>query len=106
MSIIHLTNDNFEKEVINCAKVVLVDFWAVWCNPCRMLAPVIEELAEEVKDDVKICKLDVDSAGSIASDYGIKSIPTVIIFKNGQITETFVGVRSKEDLLQALQRQK
>jgi thioredoxin 1 len=100
MSVLHLLSDDFEDEVLNSQKTVLVDFWANWCNPCRMLAPVIEELADEVGDDVKVCKLDVDSAGSIAADYGIKSIPTVIIFNN----EKFVGIRSKADYLQALRK--
>ncbi|NLB35848.1 MAG: thioredoxin [Clostridiales bacterium] len=104
MSVLHLSSDDFEDEVLNCQKTVLVDFWANWCNPCRMLAPVIEELADEVGDDVKVCKLDVDSAGSIAADYGIKSIPTVIIFNNGKIVEKFVGIRSKADYLQALRK--
>lgn len=104
MSVLHLLSDDFEDEVLNCQKTVLVDFWANWCNPCRMLAPVIEELADEVGDDVKVCKLDVDSAGSIAADYGIKSIPTVIIFNNGKIVEKFVGIRRKADYLQALRK--
>jgi thioredoxin 1 len=104
MSVLHLLSDDFEDEVLNSQKTVLVDFWANWCNPCRMLAPVIEELADEVGDDVKVCKLDVDSAGSIAADYGIKSIPTVIIFNNGKIVEKFVGIRSKADYLQALRK--
>jgi len=104
MSVVHLSSDNFENEVLKSPKTVLVDFWASWCNPCRMLAPVIEELANEVGAEVKVCKLDVDSAGSIAENFGIKSIPTVIIFKDGRITEKFVGVRNKEDYLQALKK--
>ena len=98
-----LTNSNFETEVLNSDKPVLVDFGADWCGPCKMLAPIIEELSNEV-DDVKIGKLNTDENPDIARQYGIMSIPTMIIFKNGNIADTIVGFHSKNDLLEILSK--
>jgi len=100
--IIILTTDNFADETAK--GVVLVDFWATWCIPCRALAPVIEEIAEQAKGKIKVGKVDIDSDGPLANQFGIQSIPTVIIFKDGQKMETFVGIQSKEALVNALSK--
>lgn len=100
--IIILTTDNFADETAK--GVVLVDFWAKWCIPCRALAPVIEEIAEQAKGKIKVGKVDIDSDGPLANQFGIQSIPTVIIFKDGQKMETFVGIQSKEALVNALSK--
>lgn len=99
---INLTADSFSSEVLQSASPVLVDFWAAWCGPCRMLAPVIDQLADETSGTAKICKLDVDAEGALAARYGVMSIPTVLVFKNGEETARFVGVQAKETLLGAL----
>lgn len=95
--ITYLNNDNFQSEALG-AGVVLVDFYADWCGPCKMIAPVLEELAAEFDGRAKICKVDVDNNDELASKYGIRSIPTLIIFKNGQEAEKSVGFSSKEAL--------
>ncbi len=94
--IVYLNSDNFSDEVEKYSGVVLVDFYADWCGPCRMLAPVIEQLANEYAGRAKICKINTDDAQSIAYKYQISGIPTVILFKNGKIVETIVGFRPKE----------
>ncbi|SHH75601.1 thioredoxin [Sporobacter termitidis DSM 10068] len=94
MEILHLTKNDFNDVI--ASGTVLVDFWAGWCMPCKMLAPVIEELAEELKDSVKTGKVDVDAEGELAAEYGVMSIPTVIVFRNGQEAKRFVGVQPKE----------
>ena len=99
MDIIHLTEDTFEETIAD--GTVLVDFWATWCGPCRMLAPTIEKLAEEYPD-VKVCKVDVDENQGLAMEYRIMSIPTVMIFKDGELAETFIGVRPIDDFRRAL----
>ena len=95
---INLNNDNFEAEVIKSEKPVLVDFWATWCGPCKMLAPVLAEFAEEHKDKIKVGKVNVDEQSDLASKYQISSIPTLILFRNGQIVNTTVGYHSKGEL--------
>lgn len=94
-----LTNENFIEEVINSKLPVLVDFWATWCGPCRMLAPTIEELANEYDGKIKVAKLNVDDAEDLAVSYSVSSIPTVMIFKNGEKTAQSIGYVEKEKLV-------
>ncbi|MBQ9978988.1 MAG: thioredoxin [Clostridia bacterium] len=101
MSLININNSNFESEVINSDKKVLVDFWAPWCGPCRMLLPTIEELANSLTD-VKICKVNVDDEGELATKFGIMSIPTLMVFENGSVVNRSVGVRSEDEILEML----
>jgi thioredoxin 1 len=97
-NIVTLTADSFTKEVLESQSPVLVDFWAEWCGPCKMIAPVLDELATEYAGKIKIGKVDIDQHQSLAAQYGVRSIPTLLIFKNGQVTEQMVGARSKRDL--------
>ena len=101
MSAIRITSENFAEEVLNSEKPVLVDFWATWCGPCRMLGPVIEEIADE-RTDVKVCKINVDEEKKLAMKYRVMSIPTVLVFKNGQVVKQSVGAVPKEDILELL----
>lgn len=96
--VIEITKDNFETEVLNSDRPVFVDFWAEWCGPCKMIAPIIDQIAEEVQG-VKIGKINVDEQPTLASNYGIMSIPTMLLFKNGQIANKAVGAKSKPELL-------
>ena len=93
-----ITMDNFEQEGLNSDVPVMIDFWATWCMPCKMLAPVIEELAEEANGAYKVGKIDVDRSPSLAAQFGVMSIPTVIVFKNGKAAEKSVGVVPKNQL--------
>ena len=101
MAEITITKNNFQKEVLDSDKPVLIDFWATWCGPCRMLAPVIEELANE-RTDIKVGKVNVDDEGELASAFGVASIPTVVLMKNGKVVAQSVGYRPKEQLLDML----
>jgi len=92
----HFTDENFEEEVLRSEKPVLVDFYAEWCGPCKMMAPVIDELAEEMKDSWLVCKVNVDEAPEAAGKYGVQSIPTLIVFKKGEETNRSMGFKSKE----------
>ena len=93
-----ITPENFEAEVANAGKPVLVDFWAPWCGPCRQIAPALEELSEELGDQVTIAKLNTDDHPELASQFGIRGIPTMILFKNGEIADTKVGAAPKSAL--------
>ena len=101
MSALHVTNENFEAEVLKSEKPVLVDFWASWCGPCQMLLPVIEELAGEV-GDAKICKVNVDEEPELAEKYSVMTIPTLIVFRDGKPAEKSIGVISKEQILKLI----
>ena len=90
--------DDFQKEVINTEGPVLVDFWAEWCGPCKQLAPLVEDASEEFKDKIKVCKMDVDSNRETAAEFGIRSIPTLMIFENGEPIGTEIGALSKLQL--------
>ena len=100
--VIELSEQNWEQEVVNSDKPVLVDFWAPWCGPCRIIAPIIEELAEEFGDKIKVGKLNTDENPNIAMRYGIRAIPTIILFKNGEVVDTRIGVQPKEALKQMI----
>ena len=102
MAELTITQQNFEQEVLLAKEPVLVDFWATWCGPCRMLAPVIEEIANEYAGKVKVGKVNVDDERELALEYGVSSIPTVMVFQNGEVKETSVGYRPKEEIEQLL----
>ena len=104
MSEVILNDGNFTEEVENASGVVLVDFSAKWCGPCKMLAPVVEELAEEYDGECKICALDVDQNPNMSQKYGVQSIPTIIIFKDGEIIDTSLGFRGKDALKEQLDK--
>ena len=101
MAVIHVTNDTFEQEVLQAKEPVLVDFWATWCGPCQMVAPVLEEIAEEMKD-AKVCKIDVDEQPELAREYRVMSIPTLMVFKDGQAVKREVGAKPKNEILEML----
>lgn len=101
-SVIELTDATFDNTVHNSDVPVLVDFWAPWCGPCKMIAPIIKEIAEEYADKAKICKLDTDEARDSAMEFGISAIPTIILFKDGQVQKKWVGLTSKKDLAEAI----
>ncbi len=96
-----VTKDNFDKEITEAKETVLVDFWAAWCMPCKMLSPVIDAIAEERKD-VKICKINIDEEQELAIRFGIMSIPTVMVFKDGKVAGKSIGLVSKEEILSLL----
>jgi thioredoxin 1 len=100
------TDNNFEHEVLGSEHPVLVDFWAPWCGPCRMIAPMVEELAKENVGSFKIGKINIDDSPNVAQNYGVSAIPTLMIFKNGEVVERFVGVRPKNQLQAAIDQAK
>ena len=102
--IINLTNDTFDETVLNSDKPVVVDFWATWCGPCRMVGPVMEELASDYDGKVQIAKVNVDDQGELAAKFKIMSIPTILAFKNGEIAEKAVGARSKEEFSEMIDK--
>ncbi|MEG0545749.1 MAG: thioredoxin [Oscillospiraceae bacterium] len=101
MSVLTITKDNFTKEVQNSEDTVLIDFWASWCGPCRMVSPIVDEIAEEVTDK-KVGKINVDEEPELAQAFGVMSIPTLIVMKGGKVISTSVGAKSKADILEML----
>lgn len=101
---IEITKQNFKTEVLDFQGKVLVDFWAPWCGPCQMLGPVMEEISTENEGKVKVVKLNVDDNQDISAEYNVSAIPTVILFDNGQIKETFIGFKQKQDYLAAVNK--
>lgn len=97
MSIINLTKDSYHNEVMETEKVVVIDFWATWCGPCKMMAPVVEEVAKDYPD-VKVCKVNVDEEPELSNAFKIVSIPTIVVIKNGEIIDSVVGYRPREDI--------
>jgi thioredoxin 1 len=102
MDLLHITDASFQQDVLNSEKPVLIDFWAEWCGPCRMIAPIVEELAGEYAGRAVIAKCDVDSNQEIAINYGIRSIPTLLIFKGGQVVEQIIGAVPKKQIVDRL----
>lgn len=100
--VLELTDSNFESEVLNSDQPVLVDFWATWCGPCKMIAPTIEELAGDFAGKARVGKIDIDHNQEITMKHGIQAIPTILIFKGGQVVQRFQGVNPKEKLAEAL----
>jgi len=98
MSVVKLTAESFEEEVLKEKKPVLIDFWAAWCGPCKMLSPVVDALAKE-RDDIKVCKVNVDEQSEIAEKFNIMTIPTLMVFKDGVMVHTSVGVKTKAEIL-------
>ena len=102
--IVDVTDQNFESEILKSDKPVIIDFWAEWCAPCKQIAPVIKDLAEQYGDRVKIAKMDIDSNPSTPGQYGIRAIPTVLSFKDGQVVDQLQGVRPKADFEAAIEK--
>jgi thioredoxin 1 len=103
-NIVVLTQENFAKEVLESTAPVLVDFWAEWCGPCKMIAPALDELADEYDGRAKVGKVNIDEQQGLAAEYGVRAIPTLLLFNNGQVADQMVGARSKRDLKASLDR--
>jgi thioredoxin 1 len=101
-----LSDQEFQSEVLQSTEPVLIDFWAPWCGPCRMIAPIVEELASENAGAVKVAKINIDNSPNTAASYGVSSIPTLMIFKNGEVVDRFVGVQPKKRLQDAIEQAK
>ena len=98
MKVLHINKDNFHKEVLNSDKPVLLDFFASWCGPCRMVGPILDEIAEE-REDIKVCKVDIDEQPELASRFRIMSVPTLMVLKDGNIVDQSIGAKSKHQIL-------
>lgn len=105
MALVHVTDRNFEAEVLKSNIPVLVDFWAEWCGPCRMIAPILEEIATDLKGKLKVVKVNVDESQELAGQFNIMSIPTLLVFKKGEPVEQMVGAMSKDQLLAKIEPQ-
>lgn len=103
MATVKITKDNFDKEVLNSKEPVLLDFWASWCGPCRMVAPTLEQISEEMEGSAKIGKINVDEETELASQFRVMSIPTLMVVKDGKVSATAVGVRPKQDIVRMLE---
>jgi thioredoxin 1 len=103
-NIVAVTQGNFAAEVLQCTTPVLVDFWAEWCGPCKMIGPILDELADEYDGRVKIAKVNIDEQQSLATEYGIRAIPTLLLFDKGQVADQIVGLKSKRDLKASFDR--
>ena len=103
MAVINLTNLNFEDEVMRSDKPVLIDFFATWCGPCTMVSPLVDEIAQQ-RSDIKVCKVDVDDQGELASRFGVSSIPMLVVMKNGKVTAQNVGAVPKEKILELVEK--
>lgn len=102
MSIVNLNSENFDKEVLQSEMPVLIDFWAEWCGPCRMMHPVIEEIANSMNEKIKVCKVNIDEATELAERYNIMTIPTFLVIKDGKEAGRTIGVQPKEDILKLI----
>ena len=104
MAVIELTKDNFNAEAAQSADTVLIDFWAAWCGPCRMLSPVVDEIAQEGRPGLKVCKVNIDEQAELATQFGIMSIPTLVVMKGGKKVASSVGVQPKGAILELIER--
>lgn len=102
MSVLNLTKETFAQEVLNTSLPVLIDFWAPWCGPCRMVSPMIDQIAQELKDSAKVCKINIDEEPELASAFGVMSIPTLLVIQEGKVVDQSVGLKAKEQIKQML----
>ena len=102
MSVLHLTKETFAQEVLNTSLPVLIDFWAPWCGPCQMVSPMIDQIAQELKDSAKVCKINIDEEPELASAFGVMSIPTLLVIQEGKVVDQSVGLKAKEQIKQML----